>query len=168
MVLISTESPPQAKKTLAPSATSKLVTRGPRTPRRSAGHTAKLETVDDPLGPLGGGDDLEGSAGLSTSLEQPPSVPSKESGRPRAGASRVPALERIDSDFGDDAASRRTLSFQSTSPSTQRLTQPSVSLEQAANPKFDIIVGDPHKVGDLTSSHTVYNVQTRVSCSYDI
>jgi len=44
----------------------------------------------------------------------------------------------------------------------RRDTQPSVSVEQAAKPSFDITVGDPHKVGDLTSSHIVYLVRTKV------
>lgn len=44
----------------------------------------------------------------------------------------------------------------------KRATQPSVSIEQAAKPSFDISVGDPHKVGDLTGSHTVYQVSTKV------
>jgi hypothetical protein len=43
-----------------------------------------------------------------------------------------------------------------------------MSVEQAAKPTFDISVGDPHKVGDLTSSHTVYQVRTRVIDSYRI
>ena len=46
--------------------------------------------------------------------------------------------------------------------SMRRQTQPSVSIEQAAKPSFDITVGDPHKVGDLTSSHIVYQVRTKV------
>lgn len=45
---------------------------------------------------------------------------------------------------------------------TRRETTPSVSVEQAAKPSFEISVGDPHKVGDLTSSHIVYLVKTRV------
>jgi sorting nexin-1/2 len=44
----------------------------------------------------------------------------------------------------------------------RRDTQPSVSVEQAAKPTFEITVGDPHKVGDLTSSHIVYLVRTKV------
>jgi hypothetical protein len=44
----------------------------------------------------------------------------------------------------------------------RRDTQPSVSVEQAAKPSFHITVGDPHKVGDLTSSHIVYLVTTKV------
>jgi sorting nexin-1/2 len=43
-----------------------------------------------------------------------------------------------------------------------RQTQPSVSVEQAAKPHFYITVGDPHKVGDITSSHIVYQVRTKV------
>lgn len=45
---------------------------------------------------------------------------------------------------------------------TRRQGQPSMSVEQAAKPSFDITVGDPHKVGDLTSSHIVYQVRTKV------
>lgn len=45
---------------------------------------------------------------------------------------------------------------------SQRQTQPSISIEQAAKPIFEITVGDPHKVGDLTSSHIVYQVRTKV------
>jgi sorting nexin-1/2 len=36
---------------------------------------------------------------------------------------------------------------------------------QPAKPIFDIQVGDPHKVGDLTSAHTVYQVRTKVGGS---
>jgi sorting nexin-1/2 len=42
-------------------------------------------------------------------------------------------------------------------------TNPSVSVEQAAKPVFHITVGDPHKVGDLTSSHIVYSVRTNTT-----
>ena len=45
---------------------------------------------------------------------------------------------------------------------SKRQTQPSVSIEQAARPNFDITVGDPTKIGDLTSSHTIYQVRTKV------
>ncbi|KAK6361201.1 Vacuolar protein sorting-associated protein 5 [Orbilia blumenaviensis] len=39
----------------------------------------------------------------------------------------------------------------------------SVPIELAAKPTFDIQVGDPHKVGDLTSAHIVYQVSTKTS-----
>ncbi|KAK9236336.1 Vps5 C terminal like-domain-containing protein [Lipomyces kononenkoae] len=41
--------------------------------------------------------------------------------------------------------------------------QKHMPLEQAANPTFDITVGDPIKVGELTSAHTVYNVRTQTT-----
>lgn len=44
-------------------------------------------------------------------------------------------------------------------------TQPSVSVEEAAKPTFYITVGDPVKIGDLTSSHIVYSVRTKVGSS---
>ena len=50
-----------------------------------------------------------------------------------------------------------------TSSAPPRQTHPSVSVEQAAKPSFSIYVGDPHKVGDLTSSHTEYSVTTKTS-----
>lgn len=51
----------------------------------------------------------------------------------------------------------------------RRDNQPSVSIEQAAKPTFDISVGDPHKVGDLTSSHIVYLVKTKVrTCTHSM
>lgn len=42
-------------------------------------------------------------------------------------------------------------------------SQPSVSVDQAAKPSFHITVGDPVKIGDLTSSHIVYSVRTRTT-----
>ena len=51
---------------------------------------------------------------------------------------------------------------------SRRDTQPSVSIEQAAKPNFYITVGDPHKVGDLTSSHIVYLVRTKVRAALSI
>ncbi|XP_044721178.1 PX domain-containing protein [Hirsutella rhossiliensis] len=42
-------------------------------------------------------------------------------------------------------------------------THPSVSIEQAAKPTFQITVGDPVKIGDLTSSHIVYSVRTKTT-----
>jgi hypothetical protein len=48
------------------------------------------------------------------------------------------------------------------SDTTPRLTQPSVSIVEAAKPFFHVTIGDPHKVGDLTSAHTEYQVYTKV------
>jgi sorting nexin-1/2 len=41
-------------------------------------------------------------------------------------------------------------------------------VEQAAKPTFYITVGDPHKVGDLTSSHIVYQVRTKVRVDFEL
>jgi len=41
-----------------------------------------------------------------------------------------------------------------------------MSVVEAAKPSFNITVGDPHKVGGATSSHTVYQVTTKVSASF--
>lgn len=69
-------------------------------------------------------------------------------------------------DLSDDATTtsgpRIPPPVQPAQPGVRRDTQPSVSIEQAAKPTFHITVGDPHKVGDLTSSHIVYNVHTKV------
>lgn len=51
-------------------------------------------------------------------------------------------------------------------PGTSRAGPLSLPVEMAANPTFDIIVGDPHKVGDLTSAHIVYSVRTKVGNSH--
>lgn len=71
-------------------------------------------------------------------------------------------------DLGDDDKSTPSRARYSPGQSlggpenSRRQTQPSLSIEQAARPSFDITVGDPHKVGDITSSHIVYQVRTKV------
>jgi len=71
-----------------------------------------------------------------------------------------------DGDRGSIASRQRYLHQGQTFPggneNSRRQTQPSVSIEQAARPSFDITVGDPTKIGDLTSSHIVYQVRTKV------
>lgn len=157
-----------------PAASSNLGGRGPRTPRRTAAQTTRLEAIDDSLGPLG---PLGENSSIASEPEHPPVPPSKEQSLPirsaRQHASSQSPLSRsmIDPvDPGDDdksVASRTRHSSQApSSPSgaevLRRQTQPSVSIEQAARPSFDITVGDPHKVGDITSSHIVYQVRTKV------
>lgn len=157
-----------------PAASSSSGGRGPRTPRRAAAHTTRLEAVDDSLGPLG---PLGDNSSLPSEPEHPPVPPLKEQSLPvrnaRQHASPPSPMSRsmIDPvDAGEDdraIASRARYSSQG-QPSPmgadglRRPTQPSVSIEQAARPSFDITVGDPHKVGDITSSHIVYQVRTKV------
>lgn len=161
--------------------------RGARaTPRRLIAQPTRLEAVDDPLGPLGG----TSSAGESQS-DEPPAPPKKE-GQPQQLASRtnMPASQhsslahrpRGHDDAGDDdddelvaqdmfdgrSGPRQPPPVQAAQPSPMNTAvQPSISVEQAAKPTFHIVVGDPHKVGDLTSSHIVYSVRTKASLLED-
>ena len=149
--------------------------RGSRTPRRVGTQATRLEAVDDSLGPLGPlGDDSP----ILSELGHPPAPPSKEQSLPVRNARQTPGPSQspmsksmMDSvDLGDDDKSTPSrVKFTSqgqpspaAAENSRRQTQPSVSIEQAARPSFDITVGDPHKVGDLTSSHIVYQVRTKV------
>lgn len=127
----------------------------------------KLEAVDDafdPLGPLGA--DPTPAASSSISMDQGPTPPRKElnarTTRPVSATS--PGFPT--SDFEDTTLpvgrTKGPPPVQPQTPGASRQTQPSVSVEQAAKPTFEILVGDPHKVGDLTSSHIVYQVRTKV------
>ncbi|KAG9187821.1 hypothetical protein G6011_05692 [Alternaria panax] len=146
--------------------------RGPR--RRQYGlQPTKLEAVDDPLGPLGAPSPTTGTDSA------PPAPPQKEAAasrttRPAPGGASTPSLrgmmDSVDLDGDNDEqppsshAARIPPPVQAASNATpQRHTQPSVSVEQAAKPSFAISVGDPHKVGDLTSSHTEYSVTTKTT-----
>ena len=133
----------------------------------------RLEAVeDDPLGPLGGGD---GTVGADAPADEPPVPPLKERVVVRttmpqhAQRKSGPAdPHRIDDDDDITAGSatdrpRAPPPVEAALPSPIRTSsQPSMSIEQAAKPMFHITVGDPHKVGDLTSSHIVYSVRTKV------
>jgi sorting nexin-1/2 len=144
--------------------------RGPR--RRQYGtQSTKLEAVDDPLGPLGA---PTPPSGLETA---PPAPPQKEVAASRSsrlapdasGSSLRGLMDSVNLD-DDDAEQPRAQGPRvpppvqaPTSAAPQRQTHPSVSVEQAAKPSFNISVGDPHKVGDLTSSHTEYSVTTKTT-----
>ncbi len=152
--------------------------RGPRTPRKVGAQATRLEAIDDslgPLGPLGENPNLSGP-------DLPPAPPSKEQTLPtrnaRSAPSSQPSMNRGMVDLADvvDDDRSSTISRQKypqqgylapgVLENSRRPTQPSVSIEQAARPSFDITVGDPHKVGDLTSSHIVYQVRTKVHVQY--
>jgi len=147
--------------------------RGPRTPIRRVGAQAtKLESLDDSLGPLG---PLGDNGSNILQPDQPPVPPQKEQvvthnlRQPQLAPSQS-SLSRstMDSvDLQDDVEINPKPRIPPPvqppqSGPVRRDTQPSVSIEQAAKPTFDITVGDPHKVGDLTSSHIVYQVRTKV------
>ena len=144
--------------------------------RKIEAQTSKLEAVDtsiDPLGPLG--DTTTPTTGTSIP-DQAPTPPRKEPAagrnvRPLSSASQqsgpqTPAAPGASEDGNmSGVAQRGPPPVQPPSAGSVRQTQPSMSIEQAAKPTFDILVGDPHKVGDLTSSHIVYQVRTKVGRS---
>lgn len=124
----------------------------------------------DPLGPLG---DAAGENNSPLSPDdQAPEPPQKESVaarnvRPTSSTSRASSLAgMMDSvNLEEDGAGIKgppPVQPPVETDAGKRQSQPSVSIEQAAKPTFDIVVGDPHKVGDLTSSHIVYQVRTKV------
>ncbi|KAJ5976037.1 hypothetical protein N7481_009744 [Penicillium waksmanii] len=128
--------------------------RGPRGTRKISAQATRLEAVDDtvdPLGPLGEAP----SETSATPTDEAPAPPQKET---IAGRS-PPATD----DFPSSIRWNWFVQPPSEAEGPKRQTQPSVSIEQAAKPTFDISVGDPHKVGDLTSSHIVYQVRTKTS-----
>lgn len=151
-------------------------TRPTRTaPRRLVAQPTRLEAVDDddPLGPLGplGGSTSDDSP--EPSQDAPPAPPQKEdivirTTMPPQQARRMDPADphRIDDDddqFDLPTGPRVPPPVQPAQPSPVRsTTSPSVSVEQASRPTFHITVGDPHKVGDFTSSHVQYAVRTKV------
>ncbi|CAG7565255.1 unnamed protein product [Fusarium equiseti] len=151
--------------TPAPSASSSAP-RPSRGPRRLVAQPTRLEAVDDPLGPLGAVPEDNGSA-----QDAPPVPPQKEqmvirTTMPQQQQQRRPAdPHHIDDEENDGPkAPRAPPPVEAAQPSSVRSSnQPSVSVEQAAKPTFQITVGDPHKVGDLTSSHIVYSVRTKTT-----
>lgn len=157
----------------APSTATPRPSRGPR---RLLAQPTRLEAVDDPLGPLGAATSASGDGALSRD-DEPPAPPLKEQVVIRTTMSpqqhqqplrRSADPHRIDDD--DDEVGRRGVGPRAPPPveaarptGVRSATQPSVSVEQAAKPAFNISVGDPVKIGDLTSSHIVYSVRTKAS-----
>ncbi|KAI5810803.1 vacuolar protein sorting-associated protein-like protein vps5 [Pyronema omphalodes] len=149
-------SPPQA------SSTSRRPT------RRPGRHVVRAVAIDDDLGPLGplgplGGDSAEPSAPTTPQPLQevlPPQPPIKEA----AAAAPAPQQRKKDvlesivlGEDEDSEAIRRSMGV--------RLPGigPSADGGASQKPVFEIHVGDPHKVGDLTTAHTVYNVRTKTT-----
>ncbi|KAI1913242.1 Vacuolar protein sorting-associated protein vps5 [Ophidiomyces ophidiicola] len=145
--------------------------RGVRTPRKFGVQVTKLEAVDDssdPLGPLGG-------SSLQPISEQGPVPPQKEpfatrQTRPTSSTSQSSSAALMESvNLEDDIDTRPKMRPPPIQPHPnvgdvpKKQTKPSMSVEQAAKPSFYITVGDPHKVGDLTSSHIVYQVRTKTT-----
>lgn len=137
-----------------------------RGPRRMVAQPTRLEAVEDPLGPLGAAPPAEDDLAAT-----PPAPPQKEQVVMRT--TMLPQQQRRPADShsqeeddaeGEQRGGRAPPPVEAARPSSVRSnTQPSVSVEQASKPTFSISVGDPVKIGDLTSSHIVYSVRTTVS-----
>lgn len=143
-----------------------------RAPRRVEAQPRRLDAVDDsldPLGPLGDTVPVQTEPAPVTPFKehaQSPrtSTPLSTTSNSRDNRGSIP-VHRVDDDALRSSRARHAPPVQPhpTGIENSRMQkQPSVSIEQAAKPTFDITVGDPHKVGDLTSSHIVYQVRTKV------
>ncbi|KAJ4367204.1 Vacuolar protein sorting-associated protein vps5, partial [Neurospora sp. IMI 360204] len=147
---------PSTSSTLTPSTNTSSGRPSRLTPRRLVAQPTRLEAVeDDPLGPLG----ASTPAATNTPLA-PPQPPLKEQlplrttlpGGPNqigTGARRPGDPHRIEEEelYNDSPSGpRQPPPVPPAQPSSVRTSmQPSVSIEQAANPTFHIYVGDPHK-----------------------
>ncbi|OLL21982.1 Vacuolar protein sorting-associated protein vps5 [Neolecta irregularis DAH-3] len=115
--------------------------------RRSAGRrpslniSSKLENLDLDAGPLGPLND-------TTPVTEAPPLPSK-------GSVHSPIAQTPEK-------SRTSTTHSSPTPNIRRALN--IPLDKAAeNPIFKISVGDPHRIGDPLSSHTVYKVATKTN-----
>lgn len=162
-------SPPSTSSTTQPAAAASSSTSRPsRGPRRLVAQPTRLEAVDDPLGPLSASPSQDAAA-----QDAPPVPPQKEqmvirTTMPQSQqhpATRRPADPHYidDGELEEPRGPRVPPPVDAARPSSVRSNNhPSVSVEQASKPNFQITVGDPVKIGDLTSSHIVYSVRTRV------
>ncbi|KAH0292220.1 Vps5-domain-containing protein [Aureobasidium namibiae CBS 147.97] len=133
-----------------------------RPSRRFGTQSTTLEALDDSLGPLG---PLGEVPAEPAPVEERPAPPQKEQNARNAPPTAVMESTTLDADGTSTTSGRAPPPVQPApvADAPRRQMQPSVSIEQAAKPSFDISVGDPHKVGDLTSSHTVYQVRTKTT-----
>jgi sorting nexin-1/2 len=162
---------PDATPTEAP-ATSKPTTGTARSRgkgiKRVVPQATKIESVDDPMGPLG---PLGDTAPPPPPQDDDAMLYSPPGGKPSASsnASLKTLMGSVNINDEDDIpTSSKARVPPPVQPaafgdSPQRQTQPSVSIVEAAKPTFHINVGDPHKVGDLTTTHTEYQVSTRTT-----
>ena len=166
--------------TSQPAAASTASSRPSRGPRRLVAQPTRLEAVDDPLGPLGGAATPSAGDGALSKDDEPPAPPLKEQMVIRTTMPQQQQQQQrrpVDPHHIDDdeeegegdgrRGPRAPPPVEAARPTGMRgSTQPSVSVEQAAKPTFHITVGDPVKIGDLTSSHIVYSVRTKVITPY--
>ncbi|CCG83769.1 protein of unknown function [Taphrina deformans PYCC 5710] len=120
-----------------------------RKPIRASAISSRLENLDlenDPLGPLS----------MHDTSETLPVLPSKRS--PGNFDNDPEYTQQPQSLSHADNKPRSNISS-----TAEPSRNPSIPLAQAANPTFSISVGDPTKIGDITSAHTVYKVYTKTN-----
>jgi len=148
-----------------------------RTPRRPGRQVVRAEAISDDQGPLGplGDASPESTTPLlqATARDVPPQPPVKEATPLAAGrggvvsaaaaAARPGMRDALDNiGFGDEGEMRGQHGDGGGGVGGGGDGGSAEGQPAAAKPLFEIVVGDPHKVGDLTSAHTVYNVRTKV------
>ena len=121
-----------------------------------------------PLGPLGMESEVTGNSVAPTPpVKELASRTGRLASRPGTATSAhssLPGAEDLDESASSVNGARPPPPVQPPSAvDRQRASQPSISVERAAKPTFNITVGDPHTVGGTTSSHTVYSVITRTT-----
>jgi sorting nexin-1/2 len=141
-----------------------------RKPRRygNLAQSTTLETLDDATGPLGplGADPVEGVAAPAPPVKE---LVSRTRPQSRPGTSTSATSSAASHDHSEDGASsvhgpgRATQIAPQFGGGPRQQQPPSMSVEQAAKPTFNITVGDPHTVGNAANSHTVYSVITRTT-----
>ncbi|KAK9456015.1 Vps5 C terminal like-domain-containing protein [Dipodascopsis uninucleata] len=111
-----------------------------------------IDPVANPLGPLVDDPPEEDSKDEEKDV-QPEQLPTNAN----SWASRMKTV-------GEEAQAAASISILNPSlTATSSSIARHIPVEQAANPTFEISVGDPIKVGDLASAHTVYNVHTKTT-----
>ncbi|PTD11984.1 Vacuolar protein sorting-associated protein vps5 [Fusarium culmorum] len=141
------EASASASQSSTPAPASSSAPRPSRGPRRLVAQPTRLEADAPPVPPQ------KEQMVIRTTMSQPQQQ------------RRAADPNHIDDEENDGPkAPRAPPPVEAAQPSAVRSSnQPSVSIEQAAKPTFQIYVGDPHKVGDLTSSHIVYSVRTKTT-----
>ncbi len=116
-----------------------------------------------PLGPLGANKE-DGAMITKMTLEpSPPRPPSKDAAPSVPSSPPMHTYMRASSMDGHRQVSVHEEDLSRAASIPVQVRAPSMPLEQAANPTFYITVGDPHRIGDITSAHTVYKVSTKTT-----
>nr|POF15559.1 vacuolar protein sorting-associated protein vps5 [Quercus suber] len=122
-----------------------------------------LESLDDSMGPLGplGLEPVEEVSAPAPPVKEIPTRTRQTPARPGTASTGVSLDNESVGSLNGARVPPPVLPAQMDGRTRQ--AQPSMSVEQAAMPVFNITVGDPHTVGNAATSHTVYSVITRTT-----